>query len=132
MAATNVPYKEVGKNAGTQTPKKTAKQAAIQAALTAGDYSAWVKAIGANNPLAKKITADNFSQYVQYKQLMKEGKYSEAQTIGQQLGIVKVAKTKNLNTNPNKKIVKKNESGEKGLKKGWTKKTSKTNTVAAN
>ena len=105
--------------------KKSTKQAAIQAALDAGDYNAWATAVGSKNPLTKKITADNFALYVQYKKLMKDGKYAEAQTIGQQLGIVKIAKTPKKTTTRLTAV-----KGEKGYKKGWTKKA-KTNTNSA-
>ncbi len=114
-----------GKIKGTRVglAAMTAKRAAIQAALDAGDYNAWVKAVGAKNPLLKKITADNFSLYVQYKTLMKEGKYTEAQTIGRQLGIVKISK--------NYKKPGTTASGEKGQKKGWIKKYNKTGTTSS-
>jgi hypothetical protein len=49
-----------------KTEMKT-KMDAVQAALEAGDYNAWVaaeKAVDANSPILKKITADNFSNYV--------------------------------------------------------------------
>jgi hypothetical protein len=58
------------------------KQTAIDAAISAGDYNAWVKAVGDKSPLLKKITASNFSQYVQAENLMKQ-----AAAIYQQLGI---------------------------------------------
>jgi hypothetical protein len=61
---------------------QAAKQAAIDAAITASDYNAWVKAVGDKSPLLKKITASNFSQYVQAENLMKQ-----ARAIYQQLGI---------------------------------------------
>jgi hypothetical protein len=61
---------------------QTAKQAAIDAAIAAGDYNAWVKAVGDKCPLLKKITAANFSQYVQAENLMKQ-----ARAIYLQLGI---------------------------------------------
>lgn len=44
------------------------KLAAVKAALAASDYNAWVSAetaINAKSPLLSKITADNFSKYVQ-------------------------------------------------------------------
>ena len=49
----------------TQKATMTAKKAAIDAALTANDYNAWVTAVGPNAPILKKITATNFSSYVQ-------------------------------------------------------------------
>jgi hypothetical protein len=53
---------------------QTAKQAAIEAAIDSGDYNAWVKAVGENCPLLKKVTADNFSKYVQAENLIKQAK----------------------------------------------------------
>jgi len=66
----------------TAKDAQTTKQAAIDAAIAAGDYNAWVKAVGDKSPLLKKITAANFSQYVQAENLMKQ-----ARAIYQQLGI---------------------------------------------
>ncbi len=43
---------------------QTAKQQAIAQAIASNDYNAWVKAVGANNPILQKINANNFSQYV--------------------------------------------------------------------
>lgn len=45
---------------------------AIQAAIAANDYAAWVKAVGADSAMAKKITADNFPQLVQAYQLRQQ------------------------------------------------------------
>lgn len=45
-----------------------AKMTAVKNALAASDYNAWVtaeKAVNENSPVLSKITADNFSQYVQ-------------------------------------------------------------------
>jgi len=58
---------------------------AVKAALVASDYNAWVAAqtaVNANCPLLTKITADNFSQYVQAYNLR-----IQADTIVQGLGI---------------------------------------------
>lgn len=38
-------------------------QAEINKAIEAGDYDAWVKAVGTGNYLTKTITKDNFSKY---------------------------------------------------------------------
>lgn len=46
-----------------------ARQSAIQAALENGDYQAWLAAAGEDCPLADKITAENFSQFVEAHQL---------------------------------------------------------------
>ncbi len=46
---------------------------AVTAALDAGDYNAWVAAVGADSAIAQKINSeDNFSKYVQAYNLMKQ------------------------------------------------------------
>jgi Spy/CpxP family protein refolding chaperone len=68
--------------------KRTALEAkftAVKAAITASDYSAWVaaeKAINENSPLLTKITADNFSKYVEANNLR-----AQAEAIMEDLGI---------------------------------------------
>ena len=61
---------------------REARQTAIKAALTNNDYSAWVTAVGTSSPLLKKITAGNFSQYVQAFNLRQQ-----AETIMTSLGL---------------------------------------------
>lgn len=48
------------------------KRAAEEAALKANDYNAWVKAVGSNAPILKKINATNFSKYVQLYNLRQQ------------------------------------------------------------
>lgn len=58
---------------------------AIKTALEVGNYTAWttaVKATDANSPLLAKITADNFSKYVEANKLREQ-----ADTIFKDLGI---------------------------------------------
>ena len=47
---------------------------AVEAALAAGDYQAWLSAIGENNPMAEKITAENFPQLVKAHNLQREAR----------------------------------------------------------
>lgn len=57
-----------------KTEMKT-KIEAVETALTNGDYSAWVtaqKALDENCPALTKITADNFSKYVEANNLRKQ------------------------------------------------------------
>jgi hypothetical protein len=79
--------------ARTKRPVLTAEQiaarktemTAIQTALTNGDYNAWVTAVKAKNPkspLLTKITAANFSQYVQANNLE-----TQAENIFKTLGV---------------------------------------------
>lgn len=80
-------------NRGRQPVELTAAQkaarqtemAAVNAALSAGDYNAWVTAVkaqNANNPVLSKITADNFSRYVEANKLR-----VQADAIMKELGI---------------------------------------------
>lgn len=61
------------------------KMEAVETALTNGDYNAWIlaqKAINENCPMLEKITADNFSKYVEANNLRKQ-----ADNIMKDLGI---------------------------------------------
>jgi hypothetical protein len=60
----------------------TKNMTAIEAALKAGDYNAWVTAMGTNNPWANKITKDNFPKFVQAYNL-----HQQANQIMTELGI---------------------------------------------
>ncbi len=54
------------------------KMTAINAALEAGDYNAWVAAVGADCPMLEKINATNFNRYVEvYKLRQQEQKIME-------------------------------------------------------
>lgn len=61
-----------------------AKHEAVVAALEAGDYNAWVEAVGEDSPILEKITVDNFSRFVEVHNLR-----AEAKTIMEELGIEK-------------------------------------------
>jgi hypothetical protein len=64
-----------------QTEMKT-RQDAIEAAIKANDYAAWVKAVGENNPITKKITKDNFAKFIEAHNLVEQ-----ARTIFTDLGL---------------------------------------------
>ena len=58
------------------------KKTAAEAALKANDYSAFMTAIGTDNPLASKVTEANFSRYVELYNL-----YQQQQAIITELGL---------------------------------------------
>jgi hypothetical protein len=65
----------------------------IQAAVEAGDYNTWQQLIAQTpkgSELLTKINADNFPQFVQAHQLVKEGKFEDAKAIYEQLGVTSV------------------------------------------
>ena len=59
-----------------------ANRTASLAAIEAGDYNAWKEAVGENNPFADKITAENFSKFVEAHNLR-----MQADSIMAELGI---------------------------------------------
>ncbi len=59
-----------------------AKQEAVQAAITAGDYDAWVQAVGEDSPMLEKINETSFSRYVEAHNYMEQGR-----AIMEELGI---------------------------------------------
>lgn len=50
------------------------KRAAVDAAISANDYQAWVKAVGADSPMAQKVTAANFSRFSEAHKLMAQAR----------------------------------------------------------
>lgn len=58
-----------------------AKRDAIDKALAANDYNAWVAAVGANSPIAKKINQGNFQTYVDAYNLMKQA-HDKLESLG--------------------------------------------------
>ncbi|MBI4778905.1 hypothetical protein HY797_00440 [Candidatus Falkowbacteria bacterium] len=83
-------WKNRGQNSNNLTvEEKTARQAemqtritAVKAALDAGDYNAWVKAVGENAPILKQINANNFNRFVEAHKLQEQ-----ANGIRQELGV---------------------------------------------
>lgn len=82
-------WKNRGQNANLTAEQKTAKQAeaqtkvdAVRAALNAGDYNAWVKAVGENAPILKQINVANFNRFVEAYKLEQQ-----ADAIRQELGV---------------------------------------------
>lgn len=80
---------------------KNKTKAAIEAAFKAGDYQAWLAAVGENNPLKDYITADNFTKFSEAYKLIKAGDFNGAQKIFDELGIPKP---------PHQKFFKKNNN----------------------
>lgn len=65
------------------------KRAEVKEAIDNNDYDAFVNAVGEDSTFGKNITEDNFSQFVQAKNLIEEGNKEEAKTIFEELGIKK-------------------------------------------
>ena len=61
----------------------------VEAAILANDYNAWKDAIGENNPFAEKVTADNFSEFIEAHNLMNEAHnlMNEAREVLKGIGI---------------------------------------------
>jgi len=53
---------------------REAQRAVVDKAIEAGDYDAWLAAIGTNNPFAGKINKDNFSKLQELHQLEKQAR----------------------------------------------------------
>jgi len=91
LAVVGVSYAETkyfsGQNKDRDGSKFTSEQrAAAETAIASNDYNAWKTAMG-GNPMTEKITADNFTKFVEAHNLMKEGKTDEAKTIMEELGV---------------------------------------------
>ncbi len=60
-------------------------EAMIQA-IDSQDYDAWKELMG-NNSVVEKITAENFTKFVEARQLMVDGRYEEAKALRTELGL---------------------------------------------
>ncbi|MFH1456896.1 MAG: hypothetical protein ABIF17_02140 [Patescibacteria group bacterium] len=63
-----------------------ARHEAMQQVFETGDYNAWLKLVD-GQPIAEKITAENFGQFIKMHQLMKSGDYESAKLIADELGL---------------------------------------------
>lgn len=63
---------EIQAKRAEQEKLREARQATVQAALDKGDYQAWLTAVGTTNPLAQKITAENFPKFVEAHKLRQQ------------------------------------------------------------
>lgn len=73
---------EMEANRTAHQAQMTEKRTAVDAAIKAGDYNAWVLAVGADSPQAQKITAANFAKFSEAHNLMEQ-----ARTIFTDLGL---------------------------------------------
>lgn len=71
----------VEKEQETRLAERKARQEATDKAIEAGDYDAWIKAVGENSPLASKINKDNFSKFTELHNLQKQVN-AKAQELG--------------------------------------------------
>lgn len=67
--------------------KNKEKREAIKKALEAGDYDAWLKAVGEDSPIAKKINSENFDRFLEAYNLFKSGDKEGAAKIFKELGL---------------------------------------------
>jgi len=58
------------------------RRAEVDAAINANDYQAWVTAVGADSPMAQKVTAANFSRFSEAHKLM-----TQARDIMSEIGL---------------------------------------------
>jgi hypothetical protein len=58
----------------THQAEMTVKRTAVDAAIKAGDYKAWVLAVGADSPQAQKITQANFAKFSEAHNLMEQAR----------------------------------------------------------
>ena len=68
----------------------TEESTEIRQAITNNDYATWQKLVSeknANAPILKVVTADNWSEFVRFHQLLKNGQFDEAKTLAQTLGL---------------------------------------------
>ncbi|MFA6394147.1 MAG: hypothetical protein WCW25_04740 [Patescibacteria group bacterium] len=65
---------ELEKKMEERRAEAEARQTKIDSAIAAGDYDAWVAAVGTDCPLADKITKDNFPKFVEAYNLMKQAR----------------------------------------------------------
>jgi ABC-type transport system substrate-binding protein len=62
---------------------------AMKTAIESNDYTAFINAVGADSKLAGEVTEDEFSTFVEAKQLKEEGNIEEAQALLEEIGVTK-------------------------------------------
>jgi hypothetical protein len=90
------------------------KNSAIIEAFENKDYNAWLEATGerAND----KITEENFIQFAEMHNLIKEGKFEEAKEIREELGLQNFRGNGNkFNMNFNKRMIAKNQEAREAI-----------------
>ena len=65
---------EMEANRSVHQAEMTVQRTAVTAAINSNDYNAWVKAVGADSPLAKKVTAANFAKFSEAHKLMEQAR----------------------------------------------------------
>jgi len=70
------------------TEEMETHRAAAEAAIAAGDYTAWVAAMG-DSPIVEQVTAAEFPRYMQMWNLMNQARdlTDQARTIGEEIGL---------------------------------------------
>ena len=70
------------------TEEMTAQRETVEAAIAAGNYTAWVEAMG-DSPIVEQVTAAEFPRYMQMWNLLNQarGLQEQAQTIGEEIGL---------------------------------------------
>jgi len=82
-------YQGNGEGQGQQKPNfSPEKHQAVQTAMESGDYEAWVEAMG-DKKAPEQITADNFAQFVEMKNLFREKNVEEGKAMWEELGLEK-------------------------------------------
>ena len=56
------------------TEEREAKRTAVETAISAGDYDSWVKAVGEDSPLLKKVNKENFARFSEAHILIEQGR----------------------------------------------------------
>lgn len=64
-----------------------AERQAIEDSITNQDYNTWQEIIDSRPRITDYINQDNFAQFAEMHQLMKDGKFEEAQAIRDELGL---------------------------------------------
>ncbi len=63
------------------------RHGAMEKAFESNDYNAWKNLMQDRGRVSKIITQDNFAKFAEVHRLAEQGKYAEANTIRQELGL---------------------------------------------
>ncbi|MCK5022273.1 MAG: hypothetical protein KAR54_03430 [Candidatus Pacebacteria bacterium] len=63
------------------------RHAEMTKAMNDNDYNAWVGLMGDRGRVTQVINEENFSRFTEARKLAQEGKYEEADTIREELGL---------------------------------------------
>ncbi len=85
-----LPWRAQNNDAAQTRMQGSEHRAEVEAAIEAGDYEAWVSAMGdcpRSQEMTKAITSENFPTFIKMHEALQNGDLTSAQTLREELGL---------------------------------------------